>query len=150
MDRSHYVGEGPILPAALARHSSSSCIQSSGVLPKLKLQPSYIHMFLPTLTADSNLFPIRAMEMRRLSVSECLNVALKLSSLGVIYQQPGRKKSLLPQTRVSNCTVINRIRVYRTNCATARTVFYISCCLRSDTFINNSPSKQKEKIPRMK
>ena len=35
------VGEGPILPAALARHSSSSCIQSSGVLPKLKFQPSY-------------------------------------------------------------------------------------------------------------
>ena len=36
-----YVGEGPILPAALARHSSISCIQSSGVLPKLKFQPSY-------------------------------------------------------------------------------------------------------------
>ena len=36
-----YVGEGPILPAALARHSSSSCIQSSRVLPKLKFQPSY-------------------------------------------------------------------------------------------------------------
>ena len=37
-----YVGEGPILPAALARHSSSSCIQFSGVLPKLKFQPLYI------------------------------------------------------------------------------------------------------------
>ena len=35
-----YVGEGPILPAALARHSNSSCIQSSGVLPKLKFQTS--------------------------------------------------------------------------------------------------------------
>ena len=41
----YYVGEGPILPAALARHSSSSCIQSSGVLPKLKFQPSYIFVF---------------------------------------------------------------------------------------------------------
>ena len=35
------MGEGPILPAALARHSSSSCIQSSGGLPKLKFQLSY-------------------------------------------------------------------------------------------------------------
>ena len=46
MDRSHYVrmyvGEGPILPAALPRHSSSTFIQSSEVLPKLKFQPSYI------------------------------------------------------------------------------------------------------------
>ena len=37
-----WVGEGPILSAALARHSNDSCIQSSGVLPKLKFQPSYL------------------------------------------------------------------------------------------------------------
>ena len=37
-----YVGEGPILPAALPRHSSSTCMQSSGMLPKLKFQPSYV------------------------------------------------------------------------------------------------------------
>ena len=38
------VGKGPFLPAALARHSSSSCIQSSRVLPKLKFQPSCVSL----------------------------------------------------------------------------------------------------------
>ena len=42
-----YVGRGrTLLPAALARHSSSSCIQSSGVLPKLKFQPSCIYVYI--------------------------------------------------------------------------------------------------------
>jgi len=112
---------------------------------KIMLSVTDKHVFLPNLTVNSNWFPVRATEMRRLSVSECLNVALKLSSLGVIYQQPGRKKSLRPQIRGSNCTIIFCIHVYRTNCATARTVFYTNRSLRSDTFINNSPSKQTEK-----
>ena len=47
------VGEGPILPAALARLSSSSCIQSSGVLPKLKFQPSYLSIYLAFLNQSS-------------------------------------------------------------------------------------------------
>jgi hypothetical protein len=114
-------------------------------LNKTMLLVKDMHVFLPTLTVNSNLFPIRVTEMRCLSVSECLNLALKLPSLRVIYQHPDRKNSLRPQTWVSNCIIIFRTHVYITNRATVRTVVYTNRSPRSDTFINNSPSQQTGK-----
>jgi len=59
-----YVGEGPILPAALPRHSSSTCIQSREVLPKLKFQPSYLNFrtgtnFVITVAAHLRFFYVK-------------------------------------------------------------------------------------------
>jgi len=115
---------------------------------KIMLSVTDIHVFFTYITVNSNLFSVRVREMRYLSLRECLYEAFQLSSLGVIYQQPGRKKNLRPQTRVSNCTIIFRTHVYRTNCIAVRTVYYTNRSLRSDTFINNGPTGRK--TPSMK
>ena len=70
------VGEGPILPAALARHSSSSCIQSSGVLPKLKFQPSYVclHGKHPLFLSDFNHLNFLERSSKNTEISLFMNI----------------------------------------------------------------------------
>jgi len=122
---------------------------SSTSFNKILLSVMDIHLFLPNITVNSNIFYVRVTEMRHLSVSESSYAALKLASLGVICQQLGRKKHLRPQTRVSNCTFKFRIYVYRTNCITVRpcskqTALYDQTYLQITVSVNRQKNTERK------